>query len=71
MRLDFCDKVFYLPLYLFLVAGLGGGLGVPLTVNPLYDGLRTLARRQRSLGFLSPLTVTIRPFRLAVMKLLS
>ena len=49
-----------------LLAGLGGGLGVPCTVNPLYDGLSASARRQRSLGFLSPLTVTIRPFRLAV-----
>ena len=51
-----------------LVAGLGGGLGVPYTVNPLYDGLNALVRRQRSSGILSPLTVTIRPFRLAVME---
>ena len=67
--LRFCDKLLKRLWCLFVLAGLGGGLGVLCTVNPLHDGLNALARRQRPSGILGPLTVTIRPFRLAVMEL--
>ena len=45
---------------------LGGGVGVPCTVNPLYDGLTALAEAQKAVWTLISETVTIRPLRLAV-----
>ena len=45
---------------------LGGGVGVPWTVNPLHDGLTADAEAQKAVWSLISETLTIRPLRLAV-----
>ena len=45
---------------------LGGGLGVPCTVNPLHDGLTAEAEAPKAAETSLSETVTIRPLGLAV-----
>ena len=45
---------------------LGGGLGVPCTVNPLQDGLKAEGEAFKAAKTLIPEPVTIRPLGLAV-----
>jgi len=45
---------------------LGGGVGVPCTVNPLHDGLTAEAEASKAARTFLSETLTIRPLRLAV-----
>ena len=45
---------------------LGGGVGVPCTVNPLYDGLTAEDEAQKAARTFISEPVTIRPLGLAV-----
>ena len=50
---------------------LGGGLGVPCTVNPLYDGPKAEAEAPKVAETLISEAKTIRPLGLAVVEQLS
>jgi len=45
--------------------GIGGGLGVPCTVNPLQDGLKAEDEASKAAKAFNSETVTIRPLGLA------
>jgi hypothetical protein len=45
---------------------LGGGIEVPCTVNPLYDGLTAEGEASKAAGTTISEAMTIRPLRLAV-----
>jgi hypothetical protein len=45
---------------------LGGGVGVPCTVNPLHDGLTSADEASKAVWTFLSETLTIRPLRLAV-----
>ena len=47
---------------------LGGGVGVPCTVNPLHDGLTAEAEASKAVETFISEPVTIRPLRLAVVE---
>jgi len=44
---------------------LGGGVGVPCTVNPLHDGLKALDEALKAVDFRISETMNIRPLGLA------
>jgi hypothetical protein len=44
---------------------LGGGVGVPCTVNPLYDGLTAEGEAVKAVGYRISETMSIRPLGLA------
>ena len=50
---------------------LGGGVGVPCTVNPLYDGPKAGAEALKAADAFIPEAKTIRPLGLAVVRRLS
>ena len=50
---------------------LGGGVGVPCTVNPLYDGPKAGAEALKAAEAFIPEAKTIRPLGLAVFRRLS